>query len=67
MTRYSSGSILPTSAGQEPAVVEAVRLRILVVLRTDPRAAHEDLADRLAIVRQAVEVLVEDVEFEAGQ
>ena len=44
--------------------MEAVGLGIPVVLGADPRPADEDLADRLAVVGQAVEVLVEDVEFE---
>ena len=44
--------------------MEAVWLWILVVLGANPRPAHEDFAHRFAIVGQAVELVVEDAEFQ---
>ena len=51
-------------AGDEPAIVELVRLRIVVVLRGDPRPADAKLAHGLAVVGQGVPVLVEDFHFQ---
>ncbi len=59
------GVDLADVAGDQPAVVELRGLRILEVLRADPRSADQDLADRFAVVRQALELVVEDVDLES--
>ena len=54
-------------AGAQPAVVELLGRGVAVVRRGDPRPAHLDLADRLAVPRQHVAVVVDDAQLDAGQ
>src|ERR1700681_2313147 len=54
-------------AGAKPAVVEALRRRIFVIRGGDPGTAHLDLADRLAVPRQLVSLVVGDAHLNSGE
>ena len=53
-------------AGVQPAVVELRFVAVAVIGAGDPRAAHLHLADRLAVVRQRVAVVVDDPRLHAA-
>src|SRR6185369_4844717 len=53
--------------GHQPAVVKLFRLWIGVVLRRDPRAADQQLADGFSVVRKRLEMLVDDLDLETGK